>query len=181
MRTKRLLFVLSGLLIGTGLGLAVFLLIPGMGSPSSTSRHLPPTVGSPAPDFELNTLDGPSQKLSGLRGKAVVVNFWATWCPPCKEEIPLLERTARQYPDRLIILGLDSREEEKVVRPFAEQLGMRYPVLMDTAGLVTNLYFVNNFPMTFFIDSNGILRAQHLGLLTEADLAKYLKTVGISP
>lgn len=181
LRGKNLLLLLVGLLLGTALGVLALVYLPARSVSGPGAQKLPPTVGSPAPDFILSELGSKPLKLSDLRGTPAVVNFWATWCEPCKKEVPLLEQTAQKYSGRLVILGVDSQEEEKIVRPFAQQFGMTYAILMDTEGTVTNLYFVKNFPTTFFIDSNGIVRAQHLGLLEEADLSKYLKTVGIAP
>ncbi len=145
------------------------------------NRPLPPTVGSPVPDFELTGADGALESLSSSRGKQVIINFWATWCPPCKEEMPLLEQYGKKYAGTLVILGVNSGEEPDVVRPVIDKMGITFPILLDQSGNVTDLYYVKDFPYTFFVDETGILRGQHIGLLSEERLVRYLKTIGIEP
>ncbi len=183
MKWKVSAFLLVGLLLGGLLGYLIFW----TRSParSQANRRLPPTVGSIAPVFELPLLDGltnnPTQKLADLQGWPVVINFWATWCPPCKEEMPLLERYHQKYAGNLVILGVDYEEEPGVIRPFVKELGINFPILLDRSGNVADLYFVRDFPATFFVDEKGILRAQHLGVLSEELLVPYLETIGIKP
>jgi cytochrome c biogenesis protein CcmG, thiol:disulfide interchange protein DsbE len=126
-------------------------------------------------------LVGGSQKLSALRGKAVMINFWATWCPPCKEEMPLFERYSQKYSGGLVLLGIDSGEDAAQVRSFINGMDLTYPILLDLEGDAVSQYYAKNLPSTFFVDSQGILRGQHLGLLTEDLLVEYLKTIGIAP
>ena len=178
-RLKGPLFLLAGLLLGVALGALV--LLTGPGQPGTRERRLPPSVGSVAPDFSLKKLGGGNQKLSDLKGKPVVINFWATWCPPCKEEMPLLQRYASQYGEQMVLLGVDYAEQEPVVQEFVDTMGITFPILLDGDGSVSNLYFVRNYPTTFFVDAEGVVRAQHLGLLTEEMLQKYLKTIGLEP
>ena len=180
MRFKGPLFLLAGLLLGVALGALV--LLSGPGQPGSRERRLPPTVGAAAPDFSLPLLGGEGeQKLSDLKGKPVVINFWATWCPPCKEEMPLLQRYASQYGDQMVLLGVDYAEEAPVVQKFVDEMGITFPILLDADGSVSTLYYVRNYPTTYFVDAEGVVRAQHLGLLTEDLLKKYLKTIGLEP
>ncbi len=167
-------------IIALGIGFAA-LRSRGKGTGETSSRSLPPVVGSPVPEFELNSLDGTPQKLSSLKGTPVMVNFWATWCPPCKQEMPLLEKVGKQYAGKMVILGVDYEEQPGVVQPFVRQMGITYPVLFDRTGSVAASYFVKDFPYTFFIDRDGVLRAQKLGILSEEQLVQYLKTIGIEP
>jgi cytochrome c biogenesis protein CcmG, thiol:disulfide interchange protein DsbE len=176
---KGVFFLLVGLAVGVGLGALV--LFGGQNDYRPTDRQLPPTVGSPASDFELKLLGGELQSLEGYRGTPVVLNFWATWCPPCKEEMPLLNRYAGQYEDRLVIVGVNYNEEEEVVQRFVTDEQIQFPILMDLNGLVANLYYVRNYPTTYFIDKEGIVRGQHIGLLHEDLLDRYLQTIGIEP
>ena len=177
MKWKGPALLLGGLLLGVLLGVVVLWSSPD--NPTTTNRQLPPTVGSPAGDFTLRGLDGQVYDLSDLKGTPVVINFWATWCPPCKEEMPLLEEYARKYPDQMVILGVDYQEKEDVVRAYKEEVGVTFPILLDRTGSVADTYYVRNFPMTFFVDTEGMIRAQHLGLLTEDLLVRYLQTIGI--
>lgn len=169
--------VVSGLLFGLLIGRIVFSsALAGFGS-----QRLPPTVGNPSPDFTLYQIDDSSVQLSKLRGTPVIINFWATWCPPCVDEMPLLEQTANAHAGQLIVLGVNAGEPPEQVLPFLLQTGVTFPVVLDQNEEVTDLYFVRNFPMTFFVDAEGIIRAQHTGAVHEGLLSRYLKTIGIEP
>ena len=180
MKLKLVAFLLGGLLIGVLLGWVLLREFGAAGNPKSV-RQLPPTVGTAAPDIALKSLDGTSLRLSSFKGKPVVINFWATWCPPCKEEMPIFERYARKYAGQLVILGIDSQESAEIVQPFVTQMGITFPILLDQSGIVSARYFVKDFPYTFFVDESGILRGQHLGLLSEEKLVRFLGTIGIQP
>lgn len=177
-RFKGLLFLGGGLLIGILLGIGA---LWGAGNMKSTDRLSPPTSGKQVPDFNLKTMDGKSVRLADLKGKPVVINFWATWCPPCKVEMPLLEQASRQFGDRVVFLAVDDDEDLNTVQSFARQAGVSFPVLLDPNGKINQLYFVQSYPNTFFIDSDGILRAQRIGQLDEAILGRNLEAVGIKP
>jgi len=178
-RYKVILFMLGGLLLGALLGVLVFI------NHSDTifhgERNLPPTVGSPAPDFELHTGDGQSIKIANLKGRAVVINFWATWCGPCREEMPLFQKYAQEQENRLTFLGVNEQEGLEQVGQFTRDLGIQFPILFDLDGSVAGRYYVRSFPATFFVDSDGVLRAQHLGQMNEDLLVQYLATIGIKP
>jgi cytochrome c biogenesis protein CcmG, thiol:disulfide interchange protein DsbE len=178
-KLKAPFLVLGGLLVGVLLGILVLVSKPF--EEKGTSRKLPPTVGSPVSDFTLPVLSGGSLNLSTLKGKPVIINFWATWCGPCKLEMPLLQQYAQKYSDRFALFGVDFQEEPDVVQAFVNSLGLTFPILLDKTGIAADLYFVRNFPTTFFVDSDGVLRAQHVGQLSEEDLAGYLKTIGMEP
>ena len=123
-----------------------------------------PVVGRLAPAFELQTLDGGLASLGGYRGRPVLVNFWATWCVPCKEEMPALQAEATAHPD-LVVLGVDNVESAVKVNAFVEQLGVRFPILLDQDGSVLERYQVVALPTTFFVDRAGVLRSIYRGPL----------------
>ena len=133
-----------------------------------------------APDFNLTSSEGFDVALSDYRGKAVIVNFWATWCPPCKAEMPLFDEAAVQNKDLLTVLAINSGEEVEAVASFADQFSKELIFLTDLDYSVGNLYRVRGLPTSFFIDPNGILQAVHVGELTEELLLNYLKGIGIS-
>lgn len=184
---KGIVFLLAGLLIGALLAYTVLLSGGGAGRETSgesvgdNDPRLPAAVGSTAPDFTLPNLEGEPVALSSLRGKPVVINFWATWCAPCKEEMPLLESTSQQLGDQVVFLGVDYAEGKDVVQSFVSELGLTFPILLDSDGAVADRYFVRNYPTTLFVDAEGVVRAQRVGLLDEDLLEKYLETIGIEP
>ncbi|MFA5554062.1 MAG: TlpA disulfide reductase family protein [Phycisphaerae bacterium] len=115
-------------------------------------------VGKPAPELVIKDLDGKIIRLSELKGKKVIVDFWATWCPPCRKGIPHFIALANQYgKNELLIIGISS-ENEQTVRNFANQHGINYPLAATSADLPSPFGDVTALPTTFFIDSNGIIR-----------------------
>jgi peroxiredoxin len=124
-----------------------------------------PMTGFLAPDFALTTLEGERAQLSDLRGSPVIVNFWATWCPPCRAEMPELEAVWRQYKDTgLVLLGVDQAESANVVAQFARgALGVTFPILLDTNLAVRDQYAVRALPTTVFIDAAGRIQDVKVG------------------
>jgi cytochrome c biogenesis protein CcmG, thiol:disulfide interchange protein DsbE len=127
----------------------------------------------PAPGFSLPRLTGDGEiSLASYRGKGVVVNFWASWCAPCKTEAPLLERAWREYRQRgLVVLGVNSQDLSSDARRFARQVGWTYPLVRDGAGEVLGPYAVAAFPETFFVDRRGKIVARIDGEVTAETLA----------
>lgn len=123
--------------------------------------------GDQAPDFELKTLDGKQAKLSDYRGKKVILNFWATWCPPCRAEIPDMEKFYSSYKDKgIVILGVNLTQTEKSqsdVGDFAKSYGITYPVVLDAENSVAGVYQVSAIPTSYIIDSQGIISEKVVG------------------
>ncbi len=124
-----------------------------------------PQVGDLAPDFVLEEAGtGRSVRLSDYRGKSVVLNFWATWCGPCRAEMPVFQQAYEQDGGRsLVILAVDYRESDEVVLAFQRDFGLTFPLVMDREGDVRAQYGAQGLPATFFIDRDGIVRTQNLG------------------
>jgi cytochrome c biogenesis protein CcmG, thiol:disulfide interchange protein DsbE len=124
-----------------------------------------------APDFTLERLDEDGElQLSSLRGKAVVVNFWASWCQPCKEEAPLLEQEWQQHRKRgLVVVGLDAKDFRGDGRRFAERYGLTFPLVFDGPGDTTDSYGVTGFPETFVIDREGRVVEAFIGAIDGDD------------
>ena len=156
------------LLIAVGV---FFLLMSGRnnaGTSPTTNLKTEPKVGSLAPDFELKDLKtGATVKLSSLRGRPVWINFWATWCPPCREEMPDMERIYGEYKGKnLAILGVDVQEDAQKVNEFTGSLELTWTFMLDEKGEITNRYFVGGLPSHYFVDREGVIQAIHVGGFT---------------
>jgi cytochrome c biogenesis protein CcmG/thiol:disulfide interchange protein DsbE len=143
----------------------------------ATDRRAAPAIGYPAPEFTLTTLSGEEFKLSSLRGTPVVLNFWATWCPPCRAELPELKAAGERYTGQVAVIGVNQVETAATVAKSARELGLTFPVPLDQSGAVSRLYRVRSLPTTFFIDRDGVIRQIQSGPLTEAVLAQLLRTI----
>lgn len=132
--------------------------------------------GSPAPDFVLLLEDGSHFSLSDLRGRPIVINFWATWCGPCRLEMPELMRTAVNDPN-LLLLAVNVQEEQDAVAAFADDFAMTTPVVLDSEGALNKLYAVRGLPTTYFIDDSGAISAVYSGPLTPPALKERLDAI----
>ncbi len=151
---------------------ALFACEPVDSVPQSAAR-----AAEPAPDFTLETLDGGELTLSSLRGKPVLVDFWATWCGPCEETIPVLVAFQRKYGERVKVLGVSVDWEREAVAPFAREHAMNYPVLFGDEGLALE-YGAPGFPTLFVVDAGGQIVEAHVGVVSlpelEASVGKLL-------
>ncbi|MBU5266371.1 TlpA disulfide reductase family protein [Virgibacillus proomii] len=123
-------------------------------------------VGNPASDFELNTLSGDKLTLTDLRGKKVILNFWATWCPPCREEMPEMEKFYNDVKSDVEIVAVNltnSEKNEEDVKEYMDKYGYTYPIPLDVKGKVRNTYQVIAVPTTYFIDEEGKIIKIHPG------------------
>lgn len=166
----------KGLNLLLGLLLAVSVLVPGLSG--CTPSEAAPEVGRRAPDFELSDLNGQSVSLSDFRGQQVLLNFWATWCGPCRFEMPFLEQVHReQSADGLVVLGVNIGETTEEVEQFAADFGLSFTVLLDSDQQVALMYNVRSIPTTLLIDKDGIIRDRKIGAFAtlgeiESDLDK---------
>ncbi|HJV31300.1 MAG TPA: TlpA disulfide reductase family protein [Bacillales bacterium] len=119
-------------------------------------------AGAKAPDFELKTLTGETVKLSSLKGKKVMLNFWATWCPPCKAEMPDLEKLYKQKDNDLVILAVNI-DPQLDVKGFAKEFGITFPILLDEDDSVNERYQIISIPTTYFIDRDGVIQSKFIG------------------
>ncbi|HWQ83320.1 MAG TPA: TlpA disulfide reductase family protein [Anaerolineales bacterium] len=174
----------AGVLVGLGLG---FLILAGLGLMGrlpdwfggGSAAALGPSIDKPALDFTLDNLAGETVSTLDLRGKTVLLNFWATWCIPCRQEMPMLQAAAEKYAPNLVVLGINIGEEPWRVKKIVYELGLSFEILMDESNQVETMYRVRAYPTTYLIDDEGIIRAQHVGLLTETQLEKYLERVDL--
>jgi peroxiredoxin len=136
--------------------------------------------GSPAPDFTLKKVDGGELQLSSLRGKAVIVDFWDTWCPPCRKAMPHLQELSVTYSDDLVVVGVAlGREGEAKVRSFVQNHGITFEMVMfnNDQKLIDSFGGIQSIPTTFLIDSEGIIREKWVGGFGKAEYERGIKAV----
>ena len=160
--------VLPLILLGV-LGLALLSRLPGSGGA---------TVGAPAPDFALADLDGNPVRLADYRGRPLIVNFWASWCAPCVEEIPELQAAVAEHRSHgLAVIGIVYDDRSEAAREFMARMGGGWPSVMDPGGEVARRYGIFGPPESFFVDADGVIRGRQIGQLSAADLHRQLMTI----
>jgi thiol-disulfide isomerase/thioredoxin len=120
-------------------------------------------VGELAPTFTARTLQGETVSLEDFRGRVVVLNFWATWCGPCRVEMPELERYQARLGDRVVVLGVNMHEPTDVLAPFVRQHDLTFPILPDESGAIAAPYRVTGLPTSIILDRAGVVRARIVG------------------
>jgi peroxiredoxin len=131
-------------------------------------------IGAKAPDFELKTLTGEKVKLSNLKGKKVMLNFWATWCPPCKAEMPEMEQFSKQMDKDIVILAVNI-DPQLDVQGFVNENKITFPIPLDVDDKVNETYQVLSIPTTYFIDSKGIIQNKYTGSMNLAVMKDFTK------
>jgi peroxiredoxin len=182
-RMNKLPLLWVGILTLLGIGVIV---VYGMGFAGALTRGSNQTLehvkaGEQAPDFELASLSGETIRLSDLRGKPVLVNFWATWCAPCVLEMPNFQKYYENYPGSFEILAVNSGETQEKVAKFVEDMGLTFPIVLDPALKVYALYRFQGYPTSYVIDEEGVIRFRQIGMMDEATLESYLTQLGALP
>ena len=157
-RLKTILVAILALLLVSGLVMA------GCASSAPSASAEGTEVGKLAPDFQLPGLDGQMVSLSDFRGKVVLLNFWATWCGPCRAEMPFLQQVHEERSgEGLVILAVNIGESQSEVEEFMESLNLSFLTVLDTSQKVARQYNIRGIPTTFFIDKDGVIQDFKIG------------------
>jgi cytochrome c biogenesis protein CcmG/thiol:disulfide interchange protein DsbE len=135
--------------------------------------------GKPAPEFELASLNGQPVHLSDFKGHPVLINYWATWCPPCREELPLIQSRHEKYSSELVVLAINAGEDLATVKNYVQARGFTFSVLLDPEWKAEALFGIMAYPTSVFIDQNGIIQARYVGGLNEKVLDDNLGLIGV--
>ncbi|WAM32287.1 TlpA family protein disulfide reductase [Caldicellulosiruptor naganoensis] len=161
-RTKSVIFIIVAALL---IGLLIYQFIPRTKSQIKVEG---------AVDFTLESVDGKEYSISNFRGKKVILNFFATWCPPCKAEIPDFERFHQNNKD-IVLIGVNIQEDKKTVEEFLKSMGISYIVLLDKDGKIASSFGIDGIPTTFLLDENGRVVAKKVGMMTYDELERFIK------
>ncbi|QOT00609.1 thiol-disulfide oxidoreductase ResA [Brevibacterium sp. JNUCC-42] len=135
-------------------------------------------VGDKAPNFSLQSLEGQPMTLADLKGKGVILNFWGSWCEPCRNEMPDLEKVWLANKDQnIVIVGVNVGESEVSAQQFVRQMKTTFPILMDKQKEVTKVYNIGKMPTTFYIDQDGIVRDIMIGQMNEKSINSKLEKI----
>lgn len=138
------------------------------------------TIEGPAPDFTLKSLSGKNLKLSEMRGEVIMINFWASWCGPCRQEMPILEKIYQKYqPLGFTLLGVNVEEDINDAKDYLKDVEVSFPILFDNTNKVSQLYEIIAMPSTILIDRDGNMRFLHQGYKpgVEDEYVNYIKTL----
>lgn len=147
--------------------------------PKELQKEVAPRLGYIAPEIALHDLNGQLVRLSELRGRPVLVNFWAAWCPPCRKELPDLQRFHEQFGTKIALIGVNWGEPAQTVKSFLARYGVTYTNLLDERGTAFVAYRLTGTPTTFFIDPEGHIRGVWLGPLQGGEIADSFQRLGL--
>jgi cytochrome c biogenesis protein CcmG/thiol:disulfide interchange protein DsbE len=183
-KNKAFLFLVIGILAAL-LAISFTLEMPGSGTEAGEVfkggvESGSVSVNSQAPGFTLPDHTGQLNNLDDYQGKIVILNFWATWCTPCREEMPLLDEYAARHAADVVVIGVAVDATAESVISFLGETPVRYPILIDENGMVAAAYHVAGYPMTYFLDAAGIIRGKYIGTITPRVLQQNLTPLGIN-
>ncbi len=147
---------------------------------TAQGMQIAPVVGAVAPDFTLVNLEGKNVSLSDFQGQPVMINLWATWCGPCRIEMPTIQSRFEKYRDEgFIVLAVNFDERKADVQAFGDEFGLTFQILLDPGAKVQKLYRTRSYPTSFFVDRKGVIQVQHIGVMTEGNLDGNLAQIGL--
>lgn len=173
--------IIAMVMVGLGLlatGAMFVLLLEQRDASAQDFSTVPAKVNFPAPDLNLPDLSGKQVSLSDYRGSVVLVNLWATWCPPCREEMPTLQTFYEKYKDDgFVLIAIDQEETSDVVQPFVDEFGLSFPVWLDLDYLAQKEFHTSNLPSSYVVDRDGVVRLMWIGGISKKNLEKYVPDV----
>src|SRR6266540_2381591 len=174
-------FIYAMIMIGVGfifLGIVLFISLTSSQASPQEYTAIPVEVNYPAPDLRLNDLRGKPVSVKDYLGKVTLVNMWATWCPPCKAEMPTLEAFYKKYKDDgFMIVGINDGEAPHVVASFVQDFGLTFPIWLDQQYLSEKAFKTINLPSSFVIDRNGTIRLMWIGAISKEALENYVSPI----
>ena len=163
-----------GLLFVLILATAAVWVLASAAPPASSTGGIPaPQIGFQAPDISLPAEDGTTIQLADLRGRPVLVNFWASWCPPCRAEMPAMQQVYQELSSQgvtILAINAANQDDHAAALNFAQSLGLSFPIVYDQTGETSSRYAIRSLPTSFFVDSQGVIRGIIVGGLSEAAL-----------
>lgn len=162
----RIVLLVAVILVGGAVAWGV------QGGPRTSSAI--PRVGGSAPAFSLQDTNGRTASLAGVRGQPVILNFWATWCPPCKAEMPAISAVSKAHPN-MVVLAVDVLEGPELVQSYVSTMNLGFTPVLDPAGSVAGRYHVSSLPTSFFIGPDGTIRAINIGPMDQSSIEQNLQ------
>lgn len=148
-------------------------------NPAGGNIPVSPEQGAYAPNFTLQSTSGEIVQLSDYQGKIVLLNFWAVWCPPCREEMPAIQSVHESYGEQLVVLSVNAGDSRADTIEYLNSFGLTFETVLDSDSKVDNQYRVRGIPTTFFIDQQGIIQILHVGNMSETQIVAYLAEMGL--
>jgi peroxiredoxin len=180
-KSKSVKYPFPLIIAGTGLitiAFAVMIILPSESSPADTTHgdmSAPATLSYPAPDIELVDISGASVSLTGLSGQVILVNNWATWCPPCRDEMPALQAYYQAHKDDgFVLVGINSGDQPEQVVAFQQEYGLTFPLWLDPTGLALRSFKNNALPSSYVIDETGTVRYLWMGAVSREALETFV-------
>ena len=180
------LTILGVIFLGLGFGILIFF---GIMRPDFSSKIIEldqrssliplPILNAPSPDFELKDISDEIHSLEEYRGKPVLLNFWATWCAPCRIEMPVLQKSFDEYDGELSVIAINNAEPKEDVQAFVDEFGLTFDFFLDPEAEIQHLFQISGYPTTFVIDSDGVIRVRHIGLISDDQMDRYLTENGL--
>lgn len=176
-RTRVIALLISGLGF-LGIGAMFFMLLDQQAASTQDFSTVPAKVNFPAPELILEDLSGREVSLTGYRGNVVLVNLWATWCPPCREEMPTLQAFYQKYKaNGFVLVAINQEETLEAVQPFVNEFGLTFPVWLDEKYEAQRKFNTMNLPSSYVIDGEGQVRLMWIGGISKRNLEKFVPDI----